>query len=70
MADDRYSRISLEALRRSRAVLSRGVDAAGRSTWIAEILGTGLRASGATRTEALRRVREAAGSQFAARPRG
>jgi hypothetical protein len=63
MADDRYSRISLQALRRSRAMLSRAVDAPGRSTWVAELMGTGLRGSGATRTEALRRVREVAGSR-------
>lgn len=58
---NRYSGISLEALRRFRTVLSRETDAdTGRSSWIAELSGTGLRASGATRTEALRRVREAA----------
>jgi len=65
--DRRYSSISLEALRRSRTVLSRETDATtGRSTWIAEMSGTGLRASGLTRTEALRRVREAASSQHLA----
>jgi hypothetical protein len=58
--DRRYSGISLNALRRSRAVLSRGVDDAGRSAWVAELSGTGHRATGATRVEALRRVREAA----------
>ena len=63
MAHDRYSRISLGALRRSRAMLSRGVDATGRSAWVAELLGTGLRANGATRTEPLQRVREVAGSR-------
>jgi hypothetical protein len=67
MMDKRYSGISLEALRRSRMVLSRETDAtSGRSTWIAEISGTGLRGSGLTRTEALRRVREAAAAQHLA----
>jgi hypothetical protein len=62
--DKRYSGISLEALRRSRTVLSRETDATtGRSSWIAEMSGTGLRANGLTRTEALRRVREAAAGQ-------
>jgi hypothetical protein len=67
MVDKRYSGISLEALRRSRTVLSRENDAiSGRPTWVAEISGTDLRASGFTRTEALRRVREAAASQHPA----
>lgn len=60
----RYSSISLKALRRSRTVLSRETDAeTGRSTWVAELSGTGLRGRGATRTEALRRVREEARAQ-------
>jgi hypothetical protein len=59
--DKRYSSISLESLRRSRTVLSRETDpSTGRSTWVAEMSGTGFRGSGATRTEALRRVREEA----------
>jgi hypothetical protein len=67
MADKRYSGISLEALRRSRTVLSRETDAVtGRSTWIAEMSGTGLRGSGLTRTEALSRVREAAAARHLA----
>jgi len=64
---DRYSGISLEALRRSRAVLSRGLNEAGMPTWFAELHGTGQRAAGASRTEALRRVREAAASQYLGR---
>jgi hypothetical protein len=58
--NNRYSGISLEALRRSRAVLSRATDAVGRPQWVAESKGTGLSATGKTRTEALRRMREVA----------
>lgn len=67
MADERYSGISLGALRRSRTVLSRETDAStGHSTWIAEMSGTGFRASGSSRTEALRRVREEAAAHHLA----
>jgi hypothetical protein len=65
--EKRYSGISLQALRRSRIVLSRETDAgSGRPTWIAEMSGTGLRGSGLTRTEALRRVREEAAARHLA----
>jgi hypothetical protein len=60
MKDDRYSGISFEAIRRSRAVLSRESEESGVPTRINR---AGLRATGATRTELLRQVREAAESQ-------
>lgn len=56
---DRYSSISLDLLLRYRTVLSRRTDAAGTTSWTAKVVGMPwFEASGSTRTEALRRVRE------------
>lgn len=51
--------IPLSLLRRSRATLYRGRDEAGKPAWVAELLDMpGRRATGASRAEALDRVRE------------
>lgn len=55
----RYSRISLNLLREYRTVLSRRTDEDGQTRWTAKLFDVpGWEASGTTRTEALRRVRE------------
>ena len=55
---DRYSGISLALLRSYRTVLLRRTEPEGKSTWSAEVGGIpGLRATGATRIEALSNVK-------------
>lgn len=59
----RYSSISLDLLLRYRTVLSRRTDA-GATSWTAKVVGMPwFEASGSTRTEALRRVREMSASR-------
>jgi hypothetical protein len=65
---DRYSSISLDLLLQYRTVLSRRTDEEGTTSWTAKVVGMPwCEASGSTRTEALRRVREMAGAKGAAR---
>jgi hypothetical protein len=64
----RYSSISLDLLMRYRTVLARQTDPEGTISWTAKVVGMPwCEASGPTRTEALRRVREMAEAK---RPRG
>lgn len=66
----RYSGISLTLLRKYRTVLVRRSDAEGNMSWSAEVAGApGVRATGATRTEALNRVQAILASWGDAGPR-
>jgi hypothetical protein len=57
----RYSRVPLDFVLQYRAVLARRTDGDGATGWTARIVGMPrLEASGTTRMEALRRVREMA----------
>lgn len=54
-----YSRIPLDFIRQYRTVLSRETDPSGTTSWAARVIGMPrLEARGATRAEALCRVRE------------